>query len=92
MEKHRFVAFPRPSLVFSFLANDQEHKWKKLALLAAVFYVLFPIDAIPDLIPFWGWLDDLGATGLALAFLSWAVAPYADAPYPVAVPVDRNPR
>jgi uncharacterized membrane protein YkvA (DUF1232 family) len=77
MDKPRLFAFPRPSLVFSFLANDEEGRWKKLALLAAVFYVVFPIDAVPDLIPVWGWLDDLGATALAMAFLSWAVAPYA---------------
>lgn len=80
MQKTAVFALPRPSLVFSFLANEKESRWKKLALLAAVLYVVFPLDAVPDLIPVWGWLDDLGVTTLALAFLSWVVAPYAVAP------------
>ena len=30
----------------------------KLAMIFTVIYVLFPIDIIPDVIPFLGWADD----------------------------------
>jgi uncharacterized membrane protein YkvA (DUF1232 family) len=82
MPRARTLTLPRPSSVFAFLADAEASRWKKLALLAAAFYVIFPIDLVPDLIPIWGWLDDAGAVTLALAFLSWAVAPY-NQPVPV---------
>lgn len=42
-------------------------RWKKLALAAAMAYVVFPFDAVPDLMIPLGWLDDLGVMGLALS-------------------------
>lgn len=53
----------------------------KLALalatgLSAVAYAVSPIDAVPDVIPVVGWLDDLGVLGLATAavggLVGWA--------------------
>lgn len=43
----------------------------KLFVLAAVVYVLSPIDAIPD-VPIVGWLDDMGVMSLAVAWM-WKV-------------------
>ena len=40
----------------------------KLFVLAAVVYVVCPVDLIPD-VPIVGWLDDLGVAGVAMAFL-----------------------
>lgn len=47
----------------------------KLFVLAAVFYVVWPADLIPD-VPFIGWLDDIGVMGLATAYLSRVIAKY----------------
>ncbi len=43
--------------------------WRKLAGVAAVAYVLWPLDLIPDGIPVLGWLDDAGIVAAAAAFL-----------------------
>ncbi len=40
---------------------------RALAILAALFYVVCPVDVVPDFIPGLGWLDDL----LVLGFLGW---------------------
>jgi uncharacterized membrane protein YkvA (DUF1232 family) len=47
----------------------------KLFVLAAVFYVVWPADLIPD-VPIVGWLDDIGVMGLATAYLSRVIARY----------------
>ena len=43
--------------------------WRKLAGVAAVAYVLWPLDIVPDGIPVLGWLDDAGILAAAAAFL-----------------------
>jgi len=40
--------------------------WPKLIALLSVFYLLSPLDLIPDFIPFFGWLDDLVLVPLLL--------------------------
>jgi uncharacterized membrane protein YkvA (DUF1232 family) len=47
----------------------------KLFVLAAVAYVVWPMDLIPD-VPLIGWLDDLGVAGVAMAFLSRVAGRY----------------
>jgi uncharacterized membrane protein YkvA (DUF1232 family) len=41
--------------------------WAKGIITAALGYFIVPMDAIPDIAPFVGYADDLGALGLALA-------------------------
>ncbi len=31
-----------------------------VVLILGAIYIIFPIDFIPDVLPFFGWLDDLG--------------------------------
>lgn len=49
----------------------------KLFVVAAVFYVVWPADLIPD-VPVIGWLDDLGVMGIATAFLSRVIGRYRE--------------
>ncbi len=62
---------------------DKRTNWKPKALLAlAVVYLLWPVDLVPDLIPFLGWLDDLGAGALALWYLSRTAQRYVSDSHP----------
>jgi uncharacterized membrane protein YkvA (DUF1232 family) len=38
-------------------------------IVAALLYLITPIDAIPDFIPVVGWLDDVAVASLVLAYL-----------------------
>jgi uncharacterized membrane protein YkvA (DUF1232 family) len=53
------------SRFFRYLRDGRIPLWKKLAGLLAVVYFLSPVDAIPDVIPLVGWLDDLGVLSAA---------------------------
>ncbi len=53
----------------AYLTDPQVGKARKLLLVAAFAYVVLPFDAIPDVIPIFGWLDDIGVLGAAAAFL-----------------------
>lgn len=50
--------------------RDPKADWKpKAAIGLAVLYLIWPIDLVPDLAPIIGWLDDIGITALAIAYL-----------------------
>lgn len=51
----------------------------KAFVLAALVYVISPVDFIPDAIPFVGWLDDMGVMSLAVAWMWRTVGRYRDA-------------
>lgn len=44
--------------------------WAKTAIFGALAYFISPIDAIPDLLPFIGFSDDLTVMAAALAMVS----------------------
>lgn len=50
----------------------------KMFVTATVAYVLLPADAIPDIAPVLGWLDDLGMMVLAFAYLSTVIGEYRE--------------
>lgn len=57
--------------------RDPKADWKpKAAIGLAVLYLIWPIDLIPDLAPIIGWLDDIGITALAIAYLVHASSLY----------------
>ncbi|MCE9680246.1 DUF1232 domain-containing protein [Shewanella sp. AS1] len=45
-------------------------KWAKTVIFGALAYFITPLDAVPDLTPFVGFTDDLGALAAALAMVS----------------------
>lgn len=68
----------RPRATIRFLMDGRAPKLPKALLLGAVAYTLLPLDAIPDLVPIIGWLDDAGVMTAAMAWLLRAVARYED--------------
>jgi uncharacterized membrane protein YkvA (DUF1232 family) len=49
---------------------------KKVIVVAALVYFILPLDAIPDLTPVIGYLDDFGVIAAVTKFLSDELAPY----------------
>lgn len=44
--------------------------WAKATIYAALGYLICPIDAIPDITPFIGYVDDMGVLAAAIASVS----------------------
>jgi uncharacterized membrane protein YkvA (DUF1232 family) len=57
----------------------------KLLFILALFYIVLPFDAIPEIVPIVGWLDDVGVAALAAALLLRSIRPYRDALAPADV-------
>jgi uncharacterized membrane protein YkvA (DUF1232 family) len=61
----------------------------KLFVLAAVVYVISPVDLIPD-VPIVGWLDDMGVMSLAVAWMWKVVGRYRDTSSPHDAALDES--
>jgi uncharacterized membrane protein YkvA (DUF1232 family) len=70
---------PRPDMKLSLsqfrniwrFLRDPKTSWKpKVLAIFALAYVLWTIDLIPDIIPFFGWIDDLGLTFIVFWYLA----------------------
>jgi uncharacterized membrane protein YkvA (DUF1232 family) len=60
--------------------RDPAVRWpKKLAVLLAVAYVLFPFDLVSDLLPVLGWLDDIGVLAVMAIWLLRDLEAYVSA-------------
>lgn len=68
--------FLRPRRVLAFLRDGRASLPAKALMLAAIGYVLLPIDLVPDLAPIIGWLDDAGAVTASLAWVARRIAIY----------------
>jgi len=62
--------------LWRFMRNPKSDWKPKLAVGLAIVYLIWPIDLIPDLAPVLGWLDDIGITVLAGAYLVYAAQKY----------------
>jgi uncharacterized membrane protein YkvA (DUF1232 family) len=70
---------PHWTSILRFL-RDRKSDWKPKALaLIAIFYLIVPLDLIPDLAPLIGWIDDLGGVALATIYLLRASRAYETA-------------
>lgn len=75
MSRQRIIPYWKNIYLF---LTDGSSDWKPKVLLAlAVLYLIWPADLAPDLIPFLGWLDDLGVGALAVWYVSHTAAKYA---------------
>jgi len=53
--------------------------WVKALILGALGYFVFPFDAVPDMLPVIGWLDDAGVIMAAFATIRAYVKPEHEA-------------
>ena len=64
-------------MVKDYWAGNFDIKTKDLAIMAgAIIYVISPLDAIPDIIPVLGWVDDIAIVGIAIKSLSDVIGTY----------------
>lgn len=52
-----------PARAARYFKDPSVSMMRKLVALIAVVYVVSPIDAVPDVLPIVGWLDDVGVMG-----------------------------
>ncbi|MGA2668493.1 MAG: YkvA family protein [Ignavibacteria bacterium] len=56
---------------------DKNVKWyRKSVVVAALIYFITPVDAIPDFVPFFGYLDDIGVIAWTINFLGKEIKNY----------------
>jgi uncharacterized membrane protein YkvA (DUF1232 family) len=56
---------------------DKDVKWvRKSVVVAALLYFITPIDAMPDIAPFVGFLDDIGVIAFTIKFLGSEISKY----------------
>jgi uncharacterized membrane protein YkvA (DUF1232 family) len=65
---------------FRYVRDPRVPLWRRLAGLLAVIYFVSPVDAIPDVLPILGWLDDLGVLSAAAFFVVREVQRYQPEP------------
>ena len=64
------------ALQLYFAAQDPDTpKWAKGVIFGALGYFIFPVDAIPDVIPVVGYADDLGVLAAAIASVAMYITP-----------------
>lgn len=54
----------------TFAGRYKMNKWNLSVIVATIIYVVSPLDAVPDLIPVLGWLDDASIVGFAISKLA----------------------
>ncbi|MCW8804316.1 MAG: YkvA family protein [Ignavibacteriaceae bacterium] len=71
------ISFAKDILALYSYLKDPLVKWyRKAIVVAALVYFIVPIDTIPDLTPFFGYLDDLGVITALLKYLGSELIQY----------------
>ncbi len=64
------ISFAKDVVALYNFMKDPLVRWhRKAIVIAALIYFIAPLDTIPDLIPFFGYLDDLGVITALLKYL-----------------------
>lgn len=73
------ISFAKDLMALYRYMMDSSVSWyRKSIVVAALIYFIAPIDAIPDLAPLFGYMDDLGVITAVLKFLGSELIPYYD--------------
>jgi uncharacterized membrane protein YkvA (DUF1232 family) len=73
---HRSLSFlPDAAAMFYCLKDPQTPAWVKTLIIGALGYFILPADAVPDLLPLIGWLDDAGIIAAVIAAIRAHVRP-----------------
>ncbi|MCX6150755.1 MAG: YkvA family protein [Ignavibacteriales bacterium] len=76
------ISFAKDVMALYRYMRDRYVSWhRKAIVVAALIYFISPIDAIPDLTPLFGYLDDLGVITAVLKFLGSELIPYYETSY-----------
>jgi uncharacterized membrane protein YkvA (DUF1232 family) len=76
------ISFAKDILALVRYMRDPLVSWhRKAIVVAALIYFISPVDAIPDIAPLVGYLDDLGVITAVLKFLGHELIPYYDSSY-----------
>ncbi len=76
------ISFAKDIIALYRYLRDPIVSWhRKAIVVAGLIYFICPIDAIPDITPFIGYLDDLGVIAALLKFLGHELVPYYDPSY-----------
>lgn len=71
------ISFAKDIFALYRYMKDPFVKWyRKAIVVAGLIYFIVPIDAIPDLTPFFGYLDDLGVIAALLKYLGHELMSY----------------
>jgi uncharacterized membrane protein YkvA (DUF1232 family) len=71
------ISFAKDLLALYKYMKDPLVKWyRKAIVVAGLIYFIVPIDAIPDMTPFFGYLDDLGVITALLKYLGRELMSY----------------
>ena len=54
----------------TFSGNYKMNTWNLSIIVGTILYVVSPLDAIPDVVPILGWLDDASIVGYAITKLA----------------------
>lgn len=62
--------------LFKYMIDANVAWYRKSIVVGALIYFISPIDAIPDLAPLFGYLDDLGVITAVLKYMGSELIPY----------------
>jgi uncharacterized membrane protein YkvA (DUF1232 family) len=78
------ISFAKDILALVNYMRDPFVSWhRKAIVIGALIYFISPIDTIPDLLPLFGYLDDLGVITALMKFLGSELIPYYKSGYRV---------
>ncbi len=71
------ISFAKDVMALYKYMKDSEVSWyRKGIVVGALVYFLIPVDAIPDLTPLVGYLDDLGVITAVIKYMGSEIMPY----------------